>query len=179
MMDGALSGKTGFTADAGYCYVGALRRDDRTFIVALLACGWPNNKSYKWADAKALMNYGLENYEYRSLWQDIDPGSIKVKNGINKEKPFDMETEISLTVMGEDKDWKMLLKDNEQAEVTWDKEESLEAPVTKGQKVGEVKYSLNGEILRTYDISTSSGIREKTFEWYLKTIFSMYFIGAD
>lgn len=179
MMDGALSGKTGFTADAGYCYVGALRRDDRTFIVALLACGWPNNKSYKWADAKALMNYGLENYEYRSLWQDIDPGSIKVKNGINKEKPFDMETEISLTVMGEDKDWKMLLKDNEQAEVTWDKEESLEAPVTKGQKVGEVKYSLNGEILRTYDISTSSGIREKTFEWYLKTIFSMYFIGTD
>ena len=34
MMDGALSGKTGFTADAGYCYVGSLRRDDRTFIVA-------------------------------------------------------------------------------------------------------------------------------------------------
>ena len=40
MMDGALSGKTGFTSDAGYCYVGALRRDERTFIVALLACGW-------------------------------------------------------------------------------------------------------------------------------------------
>ena len=27
MMDGALSGKTGFTADAGYCYVGALKRE--------------------------------------------------------------------------------------------------------------------------------------------------------
>ena len=25
MMDGALTGKTGFTADAGYCYVGALK----------------------------------------------------------------------------------------------------------------------------------------------------------
>ena len=49
MMDGALSGKTGFTGNAGYCYVGALKRDDRTFIVALLACGWPNNKTYKWA----------------------------------------------------------------------------------------------------------------------------------
>ena len=44
MMDGALSGKTGFTAKAGYCYVGALNRDGKTFIVALLACGWPNNK---------------------------------------------------------------------------------------------------------------------------------------
>ena len=50
MMDGAISGKTGFTADAGYCYVGALRRDERTFIVALLACGWPNHKGYKWSD---------------------------------------------------------------------------------------------------------------------------------
>ena len=48
MMDGALSGKTGFTGGAGYCYVGALRRDGRTFIVALLACGWPAHKTYKW-----------------------------------------------------------------------------------------------------------------------------------
>ena len=43
MMNGAVSGKTGFTADAGYCYVGALQRDSRIFIVALLACGWPNH----------------------------------------------------------------------------------------------------------------------------------------
>lgn len=63
MMDGALSGKTGFTADAGYCYVGALKRGERTFVVSLLACGWPNNKSYKWADTRKLMEYGLEHYE--------------------------------------------------------------------------------------------------------------------
>ena len=62
MMEGALSGKTGFTGDAGYCYVGSLRRNDRTFIVALLACGWPNNKGYKWKDTRALMEYGLANY---------------------------------------------------------------------------------------------------------------------
>ena len=47
MMDGVVSGKTGFTADAGYCYVGALEQNDEKYIVALLACGWPNNKHYK------------------------------------------------------------------------------------------------------------------------------------
>ena len=47
MMEGAFSGKTGFTGKAGYCYVGALKQDERTFIVTLLACGWPNNKNYK------------------------------------------------------------------------------------------------------------------------------------
>ena len=64
MMDGALSGKTGFTSKAGYCYVGALERDGKCLIVALLACGWPNNRSYKWTDTRLLMEYGLENYQY-------------------------------------------------------------------------------------------------------------------
>ena len=60
MMSGALSGKTGYTSKAGYCYVGALKQDERTFVVALLACGWPNHKTYKWTDTKCLMEYGLE-----------------------------------------------------------------------------------------------------------------------
>ena len=67
MMEGALSGKTGFTNKAGYCYVGSLERDGRTFVVALLACGWPNNKSYKWSDTRELMQYGIENYFFRSF----------------------------------------------------------------------------------------------------------------
>ncbi len=70
MMDGALTGKTGFTNKAGYCYVGALERDGRTFVVALLACGWPNNKSYKWSDTKELMQYGIDNYFYRSFAEE-------------------------------------------------------------------------------------------------------------
>lgn len=53
MMEGALTGKTGFTGKAGYCYVGALESEGRTFVVALLGCGWPNNRSYKWTDTKS------------------------------------------------------------------------------------------------------------------------------
>ena len=55
MYDNIISGKTGFTGDAGYCYVCAYKDNDRTFIVALLACGWPDNKTYKWSDAKHLL----------------------------------------------------------------------------------------------------------------------------
>lgn len=39
MMDGMLSGKTGFTGKAGYCYVGALTKGEKSFTIALLACG--------------------------------------------------------------------------------------------------------------------------------------------
>ena len=58
MMDGALSGKTGFTGGAGYSYVGALERGGKSFIVALLGCGWPPHKEYKWSDTRELMEYG-------------------------------------------------------------------------------------------------------------------------
>lgn len=85
MMKGALSGKTGFTGKAGYCYVGALERDGKTLVVSLLACGWPNNKTYKWKDTTKLMEYGLENFEYVSFADTAKEipksGQIKVLNG--------------------------------------------------------------------------------------------------
>ncbi|MCM1187858.1 MAG: serine hydrolase [bacterium] len=86
MMDGVISGKTGFTNKAGYCYVGALERDGRTFVVALLACGWPNHKTYKWSDTGKLMQYGIDNYFYRSFDEEgiaFDEGLLKPVPVIN------------------------------------------------------------------------------------------------
>ena len=89
MMEGALSGKTGFTAKAGYCYVGALKREEKTLIVALLACGWPNNKTYKWKDTVKLMEYGLNQYEQKSLLEQGTfslPETLVVENGQAEKK---------------------------------------------------------------------------------------------
>ena len=52
MMDGVLAGKTGYTSQAGYCYVCAWEEEGKTFVVSLLGCGWPNHKTYKWAIQK-------------------------------------------------------------------------------------------------------------------------------
>lgn len=61
----ALSGKTGFTGKAGYCYVGAVNQDGCFLIVALLGCGWPPAKNLKWEDMNRLVSYGTE--KYRSM----------------------------------------------------------------------------------------------------------------
>lgn len=61
----ALSGKTGFTGKAGYCYVGAVNQDGCFLIVALLGCGWPPAKNLKWEDMNQLVAYGTE--KYRSM----------------------------------------------------------------------------------------------------------------
>ena len=130
MMEGALSGKTGFTNNAGYCYVGALRRDGRTFIVALLACGWPNNRSYKWSDTRRLMSYGLENYEYQDVWEDVTLGPIKVKNGIPESGDLQEEAFTDLELAsGEDAgQFRLLLSEGEEVHVEMDLPDTLTAP---------------------------------------------------
>ena len=65
-MDGAFGVKTGFTNNAGYCFVGALKQNEKTLISVVLGSGWPPNKNLKWKDTKDLMQYGLENYEIKN-----------------------------------------------------------------------------------------------------------------
>ena len=99
---GLLSGKTGFTGNAGYCYVGALRREDRTFIVALLACGWPNNKTYKWSDTRTLMNYGLENYYCEDVYEyDREFAPVKVEGAEPENGRLYQEVTVPLKIKEE------------------------------------------------------------------------------
>ena len=149
MMEGALTGKTGFTANAGYCYVGALTRDGRTFIVALLACGWPNNKTYKWKDTTKLMNYGLENYSYRSFSDaalpDI-PAAIPVQNGQSETLGDTALTEVEAETA---KDFGMLMRRDEEIEVSYEGKETLKAPVKAGTQVGTITYRVGGQTFLT------------------------------
>ncbi len=146
MMEGALSGKTGFTAEAGYCYVGALRQDDRTFIVALLACGWPNNKGYKWSDTRKLMEYALENYHYREIGAEPEQISLKVENGASD--GFPSAAPARLEMAAESAPFRVLLKSGEDVTVEYDVPESVAAPVEEGETLGKIVYRLEGETLQ-------------------------------
>lgn len=177
MMDGALSGKTGFTNNAGYCYVGALQKDGKTLIVALLACGWPNNKSYKWSDTKKIMQYGLENYEYRNVHQELKPDPVPVEGGVPQSgRPKDP---CMANLYIDDKDTSemaYLLRADESVAVEYEAVKYLEAPVEKGQEVGVVRYLLDGEILREFPIKTAEEIDKIDYTWCLKHILSRFFV---
>ena len=168
MMEGALSGKTGFTADAGYCYVGTLSQDKRTFIVALLACGWPNNKGYKWADTRKLMEYGLENYSYKEIDAESGQFQIPVPGGFSGGFP-DMEgTELHVTTRSEP--FRLLLKSGEDVRVDYELPEELEAPVKEGTRVGTVVYSIDGIRLREYPAVAAETVEERTLDVCVKYI---------
>ena len=176
MMEGALSGKTGFTADAGYCYVGALRRDDRTFIVAFLACGWPNNKGYKWSDTRKLMDYALENYQYREFGTEEETVSVVVENGTAG--GFPGADGVQIGASAETEPFRVLLKSGEEIDVEYDVPESVEAPVEKGQTLGTVIYSLNGGTLREYPLTADASVRKRDFSVCLSYIRDCFFLAA-
>lgn len=176
MMEGALTGKTGFTGNAGYCYVGALRQEERTFIVALLACGWPNNRSYKWSDTRKLMNYGLEHFTYRNVWQEPKLPELPVKNGIPDRGNLEEEARIRLRLSSEEPDLKLLLSEGEQVQVETHISQEVTAPVEPGTLLGSVRYLLDGQVVKVYTVEAAEDVEAVTLGWCLEKLWRKYIL---
>lgn len=174
MMDGAISGKTGFTGKAGYCYVGAVERDGRTFVVALLACGWPNNKNYKWKDTLKLMEYAVENYTYRDLDKNVELPSIIVEDGVPDSGKLFEDAYAELEVDYGDEATQFLLRKDEQVETSIEMEGDLIAPLGKGREVGKVVYHLNNESIVEYPIIMSKTVYKRNLPWVFNQVLQMY-----
>ena len=174
MMEGAISGKTGFTGKAGYCYVGALERDGRTFVVALLACGWPNNKNYKWKDTMKLMEYAIENYTYRDLEQDMELPEFVVEGGVPESGRLFDEAHVKVEVDYGDNVPQVLLRKDEQVESSLEMEESVVAPVIVGEQVGKIVYYLEGEKLVDYPVVVVDEVGRRDVSWVFNKILRIY-----
>ncbi|RHV97486.1 D-alanyl-D-alanine carboxypeptidase [Blautia sp. OF09-25XD] len=182
-MDGAVSGKTGFTAKAGYCYTGALERDGKRLIVSLLACGWPSHKNYKWADAAKLLNYGLESYMYRDvLDHSWNPGQIEVADGVY-DGMLQVKSSARLTltspVLDPARSLPALLKETEIPEKDIFLPELLKAPVKKGEKVGSVTYSIDGILLAEYPVYAAETIEKIDYGWCMEKVAERLFCHSS
>ena len=172
MMDGALTGKTGFTADAGYCYVGALESEGRTFIVALLACGWPNNKGYKWADTRKLMTYGMDNYTCHTITPD-DPGlAVTVEDGYIEGCPSDPK--VRIPVLAEGDPVQVLMQNEDTLEGRAELKDGIRAPVQEGEALGNLIYTVEGEQVAVYRLIAGSSVDVRTFRVCLKYVGSQF-----
>lgn len=166
MLSGAISGKTGFTGGAGYSYVGAVQDEGRTFIIALLGCGWPPHKTYKWEDARTLLRYGAEHFHYRELYEEPKLDYLTVKNGI----PGEHGAAVALTtgLSEKEKTFSYLLGEEEQVTVEIDCLPFVEAPVTCGELVGAVRYLLDGRVIRLEPVYTAENMARMDIIYRIK-----------
>lgn len=163
MMEGAIGVKTGFTGDAGYCFVGAIKRLDKNFISVVLACGWPPSKSLKWSDTKKLMNYGIDNYNVRQIFEEKNLDPVFVKDGQKKNEILTMEGELSL-----------LLREDEEVHIKYDIPEVLQAPVAENIVVGYARYYIDTTLYAEIPIYTTQEVKKIDYPFCLKKIFGLW-----
>lgn len=143
MQPGAISGKTGYTSQAGYCYVCAYEKNGRKYSIALLASGWPDHKTYKWKDTKALITYGNNNYERKNVGDPPATFSIPIPEGICCEKTrFSYVTRTE--VISDGAVWPCLLSDRDQI-TTRLVCQNVQLPVCANEKAGVLEYYINGQ----------------------------------
>lgn len=162
---GAIGIKTGFTGKAGYCFVGAAKRDEKQLISVVLASGWPPNKNYKWKDTTALMNYGMENFsEKEVLKEGTSFQKIPVTDSIENRPvtPY-VEENVSL-----------LLSEDDKVDFDIELPKMLAAPIKKHQTLGKITISVNDNIYKVLPLYADEPRTQITYFYVLKKIFYQY-----
>ncbi|MBE5887348.1 MAG: D-alanyl-D-alanine carboxypeptidase [Lachnospiraceae bacterium] len=173
-MEGVVSGKTGYTSKAGYCYVAAFEREGERYCIALLACGWPNNKTYKWKDAKVLLNHGLENYDLVKKEEEWIKEKIQVDGYVGKETFATMNRIMALEIQGISGVLEFLISENEKLDKEIIVYKDVKLPVEKGQKLGECNYYLDDVLLESVPLVAQDGASFWTLPQIMKIIFTEF-----
>lgn len=165
MMEGALGIKTGFTGKAGYCFVGALKRGEKTFVSVVLGSGWPPNKNYKWTDTTKLMNLGLNSYTKQTVFSSIE--DYKMLPVLEGTKPT-----VNTAIKG---DVSLLLCDNDTVEVKYDLPDVIHAPISQNETVGTAQIFINNELYESLAILTKFEVTKINFTYCFKLLLNWVF----
>lgn len=144
--------KTGTTNDAGCCMAASATREDMSLVAVVLGC---NSGKERFSDAAALLDYGFANFSVTQLKAPDDlPKTIKVENGMQKNIGIGCDINSSI-VLDKNSGSKIVSK--------IDLPESIEAPVVSGQKLGTVTYSLDGNAVKSFEITALQDAEKISF----------------
>lgn len=139
--------KTGTTSKAGCCLSATAEREGLHLVAVVMGC---ENSTDRFETAKALLDWGFSNYE--SVTPEIDKSLITdvlvMKGEKDTVSPAIPETEPVLVKKGRKGDIKQ----------TVTLSVGVNAPVEKGQTLGNVEFSLDGEKLAVYNLLSPENI---------------------
>ncbi len=164
--DGTTGLKTGTTDKAGCCLSASCERDGLHIVAVVMGSDTSNDR---FNTAKALLNWGFS--EYCVLKPELSkeiPESIKVLGG-ESESIFPKIPEIKSLVLKK--------ADKENIKQIIDIPEDVQAPVEKGQKLGEIKFMNGDECLADYEIISEKDVGVLTFKLSFKRIVNFIMCG--
>lgn len=155
--------KTGSTSLAKFCLSATARRNDIELISVIMAS--PSGKT-RVSDSIALLNYG---YGICSLYHDNNMPSIDVipiKGGIKSD--ISVEYSSQMNYLFTDKYDASLIESH--AEYL----EDLEAPVQKGDVIGQLTYTYDGKFMDSIDIIASESIKKAGYGDYINSLWQCF-----
>ncbi len=162
---GANGLKTGSTSKAGSCISATAKRDGMQLIAVVL--GSPTSKD-RFSAASSLLNYGFSNFAVTEFGEkDEDVKEIKVIQGKDKTVLAKVaENSSVLIAKGREKDVKTHIN----------LPKSLNAPVKKGEIIGEIIVSLDGKNIARTDLIAGSNVKKRNIFDNFKALFNDYIV---
>ena len=158
--------KTGTTEGAGYCFCGTAKRGNMELTAVVLGCADDDDR---FAAAKNLLDLGFDNYERVTPRPDVaELTEIPVEGGVKKgvDTRFSEIPEMILEKGGGDR-----------LKYHYSRTEKISAPVGKGQILGYVTITVDGEPIGTAKIVAAETVERLTFakclEYLLKAFFGV------
>lgn len=148
LLEGCNGVKTGYTDDAGRCLVSSCERDEMNVVCVVLNC------RPMFEESQVLLNKAFEEYKMVDLTKGYDyKKSIPVIEG--------RQEEIEIGTY-EHYFYPLRADEEEKIEYEYSIQKSIEAPITKGSEVGQVKIFVNKNLQFSEKIYTMENVRRKS-----------------
>lgn len=158
--------KTGTTSAAGSCISAAAERNGMTLIGVVL--GAENTKD-RFSAASSLLDYGFANWKITVPEAPALP-DLPVTGGMTDTVRLEAAAPQGvLTAVSE----------QGTLEIAPELPESVKAPVEKGQQVGVVRVSMNGETVEEIPVTSAESAEAITFGSAMRYLLGWFFLGAE
>ena len=143
--EGCTGIKTGYTSDAGNCFVGSAERDGTEILMVSLNS---EKLSQRYKDGINLWNYGLEKYEtYHVLSGGKEAGVCRVWHGKNRTVALGTDQDLGVTIN------KGTAKEQDFTTEFRLDDDHVKAPVKAGQKMGRaLVFNGKGRLVGAEDL---------------------------
>lgn len=161
---GATGLKTGSTSLALFNLSASATRDDLSLIAVIMKAP---TSAKRFSEAQRVLDYGFKNYEFKQFGKNGDViGKVTVEKGIEKE--------VNAMLNG---NCGVLLKKGSENNVVQNVNlpQKISAPVEKGQKIGQVTYSIDGKLLQTVDIISDKEVKKESLMNVVSYIYEKWF----
>ena len=168
----AIGIKTGYTGEAGRCLASAaVDEEGRTFYCVVLGSEYSTDENgvyqrWSFSESRRLLEWAFENFHRITLLdQDTENVLREVAVTLSDEADYVMAQPVGKIEATMPSDY-----DPKRAELVVDLPESIEAPVTAGDKLGTITFQYDGVTYGTLDMVAMDSVERSNFLYTVQQI---------